>query len=140
MKYPIALVIALLGIVVVSAQDKKPLPAKFLPPIESHGLIIDSYGCDNLYMQDSVDVSKQTSYWYLVVWAQYGKDHKKFWQKTYGTYELSYNNEVHHNGESAGSGGAIAAFNSRSYDFTLMNKACIEWGATVKATLKERKP
>jgi hypothetical protein len=140
MKYRIALALLVLGGGVAVLAQKKPIAAKFLPPIESHGLIIDSYGCDNLYMQDSVDVSKQTSYWYLVVWAQYGEDHKKFWQKTYGTYELSYNNEVHHNGESAGSGGAIAAFNSRSYDFTPMNKACIEWGAIVKATLKEPKP
>src|SRR5690348_18185798 len=28
------------------------------------------------------------AYWSLTVWAQYGKDHKRYWQKNYGTYQV----------------------------------------------------
>jgi hypothetical protein len=75
------------------------------------------------------------SYWTLIVWAQYGKEHKRYWQKSYGTYEIQVRNTVHSSGESAGSGAAINAYATESFDFSLMDKACAEWDAQVKSKL-----
>jgi hypothetical protein len=133
-KYGIALVLLFAASCMAGAQ--KPKPAKFLPPLESHGMAINGYGCDRLYVADTMPMSRSTSLWALIVWAQYGKDHKKYWQKTYNTYEIPYKNQVHSNGESAGSGAAIGGFENKSYDFTLIDKACAEWGAQMKSALK----
>lgn len=118
------------------ASSQKPKPEKFLPPIESHGMSISGYGCDRLYVSDSKSTSKLTSYWTLLVWAQYGEKHKKHWQKSYDTYEIPVRNSVNSSGESAGSGEVIGGYELKSYDFTPLDKACTEWGAQVKSSLK----
>jgi len=71
-----------------------------------------------------------------VRWAQYGQKHKKYWQKTYGTYQIRVEHSVNSNGESAESGDAIGEYETKSYDFAPMDKACAEWRAEVTSTLK----
>ena len=109
---------------------------KFLPPIESHGMTISGFGCDRLYVANSTSTSKNISFWTLILWAQYGKDHKKYWQKSYDTYQIPVMNSVNSNGESAASGEAIGGFETKSYDFTSLDKRCADWGALVQSTLK----
>lgn len=117
------------------AGPKKPDPAKFMPPAESHGMTISGYGCDKSASGTST-VQSGGAYWSLIVWAQYGKEHKRYWQKTYGTYQVPVKPAVGSSGESAGSGGAIGAYGTESYDFSSMDKVCADWGALVNSTLK----
>ncbi len=106
-----------------------------MPPAQSHGMTISGYGCDKLAAEAST-TSTGSAYWTLIIWAQYGKDHKKYWQKTYGTYQVPLKHEVKSSGESAGSGAAIGAFGMEAYDFSSMDKTCADWAAQVKSTLK----
>jgi hypothetical protein len=141
-KYETGLVLLFAASCLAGAQ--KPKLAKFLPPLESHGLTISGYGCDRLFVADN-PTPRSVSFWSLIVWAQYGKDHKKYWQKTYGNYEIPVKPSVSSNGESAAGGDAIGGYETKSYDFTPMDKACAEWSAQMKSTLKidperEREP
>lgn len=133
-KYRTALAFLLPALCLASPQ--KPKADKFLPPRESHGMTITGYGCDRAYVGDNASASKDVSFWTLIVWVQYGKDHKRYWQKTYGSYQVPVKHIMHSDGESAGSGDAIGAYGIKSYDFTSMDKACAEWGEHVKSTLK----
>ena len=118
------------------AGSEKQKLDKFLPPIESHGMTISGYGCDRVYVANSTSTSKNISFWTLILWAQYGKDHKKYWQKSYDTYQIPIMNSVNSIGESAASGEALGAFEKKSYDFTSLDKGCADWGALVQSTLK----
>lgn len=133
-KYKTALVFLFLASCVAGSQ--KPKLDKLLPPAETHGMTMNGYGCDKDHVADSPSTSKNSSYWTLIVWAQYGKEHKKYWKKTYGTFEVPVKNSVNSSGESAGSGAAIGAYSTESYDFTAMDKACAEWGEHVKSNVK----
>lgn len=133
-KYKSALVFLSMASCVAGSQ--KPKLDKLLPPAESHGMTISGYGCDKDHVADSPSTSKNSSFWTLTVWAQYGKEHKKYWKKTYGTFEVPVKSSVNSSGESAGSGEAIGAYSTQSYDFTGMDKACADWGEHVKSTLK----
>lgn len=99
-------------------------------------MTISGYGCDRLHVSDSTSTSKPTSYWTLLVWAQYGEKRKKYWEKSYDTYEIPVKNSVNSSGESAGSGEVIGGYELKSYDFTSLDKGCAEWGAQVKSALK----
>lgn len=118
---------------VASAQKTKP--NKFLPPAESHGMTINGYGCDKQQVLD-VPASNGSSMWRLIVWSQYGKDHKRYWQKTYGTYKVEVKYAVSSSGESAASGAPIGADEAASYDFSSMDKICNDWGLEVKSNVK----
>lgn len=118
------------------ANPQKTDVDKFLPPAKSHEMTISGYGCDKLYVAGSTSTSKYLSYWTLTVWAEYGKESKKYWQKTYGNFEVAIKPAFHANSESAHSGRAMGAYGGEAYDFTPMNKACAEWGAHVKSALK----
>ncbi|HKN62630.1 MAG TPA: hypothetical protein VJW93_15720 [Candidatus Acidoferrales bacterium] len=118
------------------AADKKPKFEKFVPPAESHGAAITGYGCDRMHIADSSSTSKSSSYWNLILWAQYGTDHKKYWTKTYDTFQVPVNHSVKSAGESASTGAPIAGFETMSYDFTSLDNACADWGALVQTTLK----
>ncbi|HYL64733.1 MAG TPA: hypothetical protein VE077_19130, partial [Candidatus Methylomirabilis sp.] len=133
-KYEIAFVLILFAAPCL-AGPKKQDPAKFMPPAQSHGQTITGYGCDKSTAGASTTESGG-SYWSLIVWAQYGKEHKRYWQKTYNTYQVPVKHAVGSSGESAGSGGAIGAYGTESYDFSSMDKACADWGALVNSTLK----
>ena len=130
--------IAILFLFAVSstAGQQKPKADKLLPPAESHGMTISAYGCDKTYVAEGKSTSKDLSYWTLSVWAEYGNERKKYWQKTYGNFEVQAKSSYHTSGESARSGAAIGAYGGETYDFTPMNKACAEWGAQLKSTLK----
>jgi hypothetical protein len=110
--------------------------SKFMPPAESHGMPIIGYGCDKEQVTGLPTSSHSDSYWRLILWAQYGKDHKRYWQKTYGTYEIPERDTMGSSGESAGSGATIGGFNTEEFDFRTMDKVCAEWGTQVKSTLK----
>lgn len=118
------------------AADKKPKFDKFVPPVESHGAAITGYGCDRLHIADNSTTSKSSSYWNLILWAQYGTDHKKYWTKTYDTFNIPVNHAVKSAGESASTGAPIAGVEFMSYDFSTLDKACADWGALVQTTLK----
>lgn len=133
-KYGTALLLLFAASCVVASD--KPKSDKFLPPVKSHGMTISGYGCDRNHVMDNSSASKSTSFWTLIVWAQYGKDHKRYWEKTYGTYEVPVKHSINSSGESVGSGAAIGAYKTESYDFTSMDKACADWGAQVESTLK----
>jgi hypothetical protein len=133
-KYWIALI--LLSAASYIAGSQKPKLDKLVPPAESHGMTMSGYGCDKDHFADSPSTSKNSSFWSLIVWAQYGKEHKKYWKKTYGTFEVPVKNSVNSSGESAGSGEAIGAYSTNSYDFTAMDKACAEWGEHIKSIVK----
>jgi hypothetical protein len=133
-KYGIAVVLILFAASCL-AGPKKPDPAKFMPPAQSHGMTMTGYGCDKVAAGTST-VQSGGAYWSLIVWAQYGKEHKRYWQKTYSTYQVPVKASVGSSGESAGSGGAIGAYGTESYDLSTLDKACADWGAVVKSTLK----
>lgn len=133
-KWQTALVFLLAAPCVAGSQNAKL--DKFLPPRESHGMTVTGYGCDRVFVANSPSTSKSLSFWSLVLWAQYGKDHKKYWQKTYHTYEIPVKTSVRSNGETAGGGDAIGEFELKSYDFTTLDKACADWDAEVRSTLK----
>jgi len=118
------------------AADKKPKFEKFVPPAESHGAAITGYGCDRMHIADSSSNAKSSSYWNLILWAQYGADHKKYWTKTYDTFQVPVNHAIKSAGESASTGAPIAGFETMSYDFTSLDNACADWGALVQTTLK----
>jgi hypothetical protein len=133
-KYGTALLLLFAASCVVASDKSKA--DKFLPPVKSHGMTISGYGCDRLYVSSSTSTSKLTSYWTLLVWAQYGEKHNRYWQKSYGTYEIPVQNSVNSSGESAGSGAVIGGYELKSYDFTSMDKACADWGAKVESIMK----
>jgi hypothetical protein len=119
------------------ADSKKPKLDKFMPPAESHGKAISGYGCDKQkVVAETTSTSKPSSIWTLILWAQYGDDHKRYWQKSYDTYQIPIKSSVKHSGESVGSGAAIGAYESDAYDFGAMDEACNLWGAQVRTTLK----
>jgi hypothetical protein len=130
-----ALAVLLLSGFMIGA--KKPNPAKFLPPKESHGVTLTRYGCERQYERDMPGVAKRTAVWNLIVWAEYGTGHKRYWKKSYGTYEISVRSKVTSSGESAGaSGRAFGSMYLEAFDFTPMNKACIEWGNEMESKFK----
>jgi hypothetical protein len=119
---------------VAGAQQEKL--DKFIPPAESHGMGISGYGCDKVYVADSSSTSKHLSYWTLNLWAEYGKERKKNWQKTYHSFEIEAKTNMQASGESARSGAAVGAYGAESYNFTPLNQACAEWGRQLKSALK----
>jgi|HubBroStandDraft_1064217.scaffolds.fasta_scaffold51870_2 hypothetical protein len=127
---------ALVLLFVATCLAASPKFDKFIPPAESHGKTLSGYGCDRMQIADSAAASKGGSYWSLLLWAQYGDDHKRYWQKTYDTFHVTIGHAVQNNGESAGGGGAIAPVATDSYDLTPMANACASWAAVVKSTLK----
>lgn len=127
--------IILLFAVSCMAGPKKEKPAKLMPPAQSHGMAISGYGCDRQQAYTSTS-EMSSAFWSLLVWAKYGKDHKKDWQKTYGTYRIDVKNALKSSGESAGSGAVIGGMGTESYDFTPLEKDCTAWSAQVKSTLK----
>lgn len=118
------------------ADSNKPKLDKFMPPAESHGKAISGYGCDRLYVRDSTSTSQPTSLWTLILWAQYGDGHKKYWQKSYDTYQVLIKRTVKAGGEDVKSGGAIGAYENDAYDFGAMDEDCNSWGTQVRTTLK----
>jgi hypothetical protein len=132
--YPTAFLFLFTVSCVAAQQDSKT--DKLLPPAESHGKTISAYGCDKIYISDNKSTSNYISYWTLSVWAEYGSERKKYWQKTYGNFEVPFKNSFHTDAESARSGGAVGAYGAATYDFTPMNKACAEWGLHLKSTFK----
>jgi hypothetical protein len=127
---------ALVFLLAASCLAASPKLDKFVPPAESHGKALSGYGCDRMQIADSAAASKGGSYWSLVLWATYGTDHKRYWQKTYDTFHITIGHAVSHAGESAGSGAAIAPVATDTYDLTPMINACGDWANFVKSTLK----
>ena len=117
------------------AGPKKPDPAKFMPPAQSHGKNITGYGCDKEASGTSA-TNSNSAYWTLIVWAQYGQDHKRYWQKNYSTYQVPVKHELKGASESAGSGAALGGYGTESYDLSSMDKVCADWAALVNFTLK----
>ncbi|HXW54487.1 MAG TPA: hypothetical protein VEJ67_01975 [Candidatus Cybelea sp.] len=120
------------------AHSKKPKIDKFIPPAQSHGKAISGYGCDKQHVTDSTSTSKPSSVWTLILWAQYGDDHKRYWQKSYDTYQVPIKSSVKSSGETVKDGGAIGAYETDAYDFGAMDEACSLWAAQVKASLKTK--
>lgn len=121
------------------AIAKKPKAKKVLPPAESHGMAISGCGCDRQYVQDMPSAAKRTAVWNLIVWAEYGKEHKKYWRKTYGSYQVPMKGDVRSSGERAGrSGAAIGPISSEFFDFSALDQGCVEWGREMESTFKIR--
>jgi hypothetical protein len=131
-KYGAVLVLLLALSCLAGAQ--KPKIDKLLPPSESHGMTISGYGCDPELLNELPGSSK--SLFNLIVWAEYGKKHKRYWGKTYGTYQITAKRSVNSSGEEVATGAPIAPNQVESYDFGPINKACDEWRLQVKSTLK----
>jgi hypothetical protein len=127
---------ALVFLLAASCLAAAPKFEKFIPPAESHGMTLAGYGCDRMRIADSAAASKGGSYWSLILWATYGKDHKRYWQKNYDTFHITIGHTVQSAGESAGSGDAIAPISTDTYDLTPMAKACADWATVVKSNLK----
>jgi hypothetical protein len=130
-KYCAALV--LLSALSCLAGAQKPKIGKLLPPSESHGKTISGYGCDPELLKE---LASSKSLVQLNVWAQYGKEHKRYWQKTYGTYQVEVKRSVSSSGEEEASGTPINPQQLESYDLSPMDKACNEWKVRVRSTLK----
>lgn len=128
--------VIVLLLVVPCLAARKPKDKKLLPPAESHGLPISGYGCDKQQDLDAPSTSKNSSFWRLIVWAQYGDKHRRYWQQTYGTYEVVSKQLLGSSGESAASGAPIGVYENPSYNFSPMDKTCNEWGLQVRSTLK----
>src|SRR5215470_18006908 len=127
------LIVLLLAVPCLAGQKPKD---KRLPPAELHGLPISGYGCDKQQVLNMPSNSKETSLWRLIVWAQYSDKHKRYWQQTYGTYEIAVKESVGSSGESAATGAPIGAYENPAYNFSPMDKTCNEWGLQVRSRLK----
>jgi hypothetical protein len=114
------------------AVAQKPKTDKLLPPAESHGMTITGYGCDPELLKE---IPGGSSLFNLNVWAEYGKKHKRSWEKTYGTYQLTAKRSVS-GAEAVATGAPVGANQEESYDFGPLNKACDDWKLQVKSTLK----
>jgi hypothetical protein len=127
----------MLAIAVSCLGDSRLKFEKFMPPAESHGKAVSGYGCDKQnVVAENASTSKPMSVWRLIFWAQYGDDHKRYWQKSYDTYQIPIIRSVKHSGESASTGAPIGAHETDAYDFGAMDEACNSWGTQVRSTLK----
>jgi len=131
-----ALVILVLAGLLIGA--KKPNFAKFTPPTESHGLALIGYGCDRQYVQDLPSNVKTIAQWNLIVWAEYGDHHKRYWSKTYGTYQIAAKEAISSTESAAGVGASGNVIGMEAYDFGPMDKACVEWKKEMESTFKMR--
>jgi hypothetical protein len=118
------------------ASPKKPKYEKFVPPTDAHGMTISGYGCDRERVATGTNATRNSSYWTLILWAQYGQDHKRYWQKSYDTFEVPVKPVIGSSGESAGSGAPIGGYRTEMYDFGSMDQACADWGRVVQSQLK----
>jgi hypothetical protein len=131
-KYGTALALLCAAFFLTSA--KKPDPAKFIPPAHSHGKAITGYGCDKQKVTERAGGTSNSSIWDLIVWAQYGTERKRYWEKTYGTYQIADKSTFGSSGETASGGAPIGGYANEGYDFTPMDKACSEWSAEMETS------
>jgi len=131
-----ALVILVLGGFLIGA--KKPNFAKFTPPAESHGVALTRYGCDRQYVQDLPRNVTPVAQWNLIVWAEYGERHNRYWSKTYGTYQIAAKESMSSTESAAGVGASRNVIGMEAYNFGPMDKACGEWVHEMEPTFKMR--
>jgi hypothetical protein len=109
----------------ISAQKKdKPLP---MPPLEAHERPISNYAC--LFSEEANTVPGQHNFWNVVVFAEYGKERKRYWTKSLGTF-LGTATIATQNSESARTGGAIGVI-SQNIQFGEAGTKCSEWKVAV---------
>lgn len=117
-----------------AAQGKqKPLP---MPPLVSHDQPISNYAC--VFSQQPDASASEYSYWNVLAFAEYGKEHKRYWSKNIGTFHGT-SSVTSRNSESAGSGAAIGAVNE-NFHLPDAQKRCSDWrGAVHEMILKAEK-
>lgn len=113
-----------------AVAGEKPLP---MPPLISHGQPISKCAC--IFTEESETSVDQYYYWRVVAYAEYGKDHKRYWSKALGTFRGTAA-ITSHNSESAGSGAAIGPINETVY-LGDAQKKCSEWKGAVHNLLKK---
>ncbi len=113
---------------VTAGKEPKPLP---MPPVVSHGQPISNYAC----VFDEASQVSTIDYWTVVAFAEYGKERKRYWSKSLGTFRGT-SAVSSHNSESAGSGRAIGMVvaDVRSEDG---EKQCAEWKAGVHELIEK---
>lgn len=106
-----------------AGKKSKPLP---MPPLVSHEQPLTNYAC--LFTPTS-QVSA-VEYWTVVAFAEYGKEHKRYWTKSLGTFRGS-ESIASHNSESAGGGEAIGLI-AENVQYGDAGKKCSEWEEAVQ--------
>lgn len=117
----------------VEAQKKpKPLP---MPPLVSHEQPISNYAC--LFTEEANPAPDQHDYWNVVVFAEYGKERKRYWSKSLGTY-VGTASVTSQNSESARSGSAIGGV-AENFQFGEAGKKCSDWKQAVHELIQSAK-
>lgn len=103
-----------------------------MPPQTFHNLPISKYAC--LFTEEPETSFDQYYYWRVVVYAEYGEAHKRYWSKLLGTYKGTAA-LAGHQPESAANGKVIGLLNETVY-LGDAQKKCAEWKVAVHQMLQ----
>lgn len=130
MAKPWILAFLMIALPCLVAAKKKPkeLP---MPPLVSHQQPITKYAC--IFTQEASN--GEYYFWGVQAYAEYGKEHKRYWSKPLGTFRGTATVSSH-NSESAGSGAAIGMV-TENFQLGDAEKACAEWKEAVYTQMKK---
>jgi hypothetical protein len=120
----IGILALLLAFPYCAAKEPKPLP---MPPLTSHGQPISKFACT--FMEQPNPSRDVDSFWNLTVFAEYGKDHKRYWAKSLGTFP-GKTTVTSSNGESVKSGNAVGPVVQQN-SFGEAGNLCVQWKVAV---------
>jgi hypothetical protein len=108
----------------VAQKKPKPMP---MPPATSHGLPISNYACS---FNQSMSGANGVDYWSVMVFAEYGPKHKRYWTKSLGTF-AGGESVATHGSESAASGAPNGLVLDKA-NYGEAGKKCTEWEEAVR--------
>ena len=108
----------------VAQKKPKPLP---MPPATSHGLPISNFACS---FNQSMSGANGVDYWSVMVFAEYGPKHKRYWTKSLGTF-AGGESVATHGSESAASGAPNGLVLDKA-NYGEAGKKCTEWEEAVR--------
>lgn len=117
----------------VAAKKKdKPLP---MPPLVSHNQPVSKYAC--IFTPGPVvsEAESVVHYWNVTAYAEYGKDHKRYWSKFLGAFRGGQT-LTSHNSESALSGSTIGMMTEEA-NYGDAAKKCTEWKQEVHEQIQQ---
>lgn len=115
-----------IAVTLTAVAQKKPKPMP-MPPATSHGLPMSNYACS--YNQ-SMSGANGVDYWSVMVFAEYGPKHKRYWTKSLGTFPGG-ESVATHNSESAATGAPNGMVLDKT-DYGDAGKKCAEWEEAVQ--------
>lgn len=126
----IAILALLVALPYCAAKEPKPLP---MPPLTSHGQPISKFACT--FMEQPTRTVDVDSYWNLTVFAEYGKEHKRYWSQSLGAFP-GKTTVTSSNGESVKTGAAIGPV-VQSNNFGDAGNLCVQWKIAVHQMIQK---